>query len=179
MDLLRRAGARPLERAAGCAFGGLALAAALLAGAGCGARDRAEGIDERAGAPRPATGAGAERHAGADATAMPGAGATPQPPRGDTGAGTPRRLASQRLVEEGKGYWIAGRDEDARARFQEALRLDGSNGAAYYYLAELAADGRDWSRAEGYHAKAVSLLREREEFRRPLLDLAERIAGRR
>lgn len=102
-----------------------------------------------------------------------------EPPRGDTGAGSPRRIASDRLVEEGKGYLIAGRDAEARERFQRAVRLDGSNGVAYLYLAELAADGGEWSDAAGYHAQAEALLNGREDYRPALDDLAMRIARQR
>ena len=102
-----------------------------------------------------------------------------QPARGDAGADTPRRRASQRLVEEGKGYFIAGQNGEARERFQQAIRLDGSNGAAYYYLAEIAADEGEWDDAAGYREQAGALLRGREEYRQPLDDLAGRIADRR
>ena len=101
------------------------------------------------------------------------------PERTDAGAGSPRRLASQRLVEEGKGFRIAGRDAEAAERFQAALRLDGSNGVAHFYLAQLAADAGRWTEAAGYYEQAAALLRGREEYREPLGDLAGRIAERR
>lgn len=101
------------------------------------------------------------------------------PARDDPGAGSPRRRASDRMVEEAKGFWIAGRVDDARARLQQAVRLDGSNGAAFLLLAEIAADEGDWEDADGYHARAEDLLAGREGFRDRLDTLARRIAARR
>ena len=101
------------------------------------------------------------------------------PAREDAGVGSPRRRASDRMVEEAKGFWIAGRVDDARARLQQAVRLDGSNGGAFLLLAEIAADEGDWEDADGYHARAEDLLAGREGFRDRLDTLARRIAARR
>jgi tetratricopeptide (TPR) repeat protein len=155
--------------------------------AGCGLfRKEGTGPETRAGTPRdergatsPGEEAGTEGGLTTERTGVAAPGDRRQPARGDAGADTPRRRASQRLVEEGKGYFIAGQNGEARERFQQAIRLDGSNGAAYYYLAEIAADEGEWDDAAGYREQAGALLRGREEYRQPLDDLAGRIADRR
>ena len=112
-------------------------------------------------------------------TAVAAPGERRVPERSDPGAASPRRQASQHLVEEGKGYAVAGQDAEARERFESALRLDGSNGEAYFQLARLAADGGDWSNAAGYQEQAEALLRGLPEWRVPLEEMAARIADRR
>jgi hypothetical protein len=116
-------------------------------------------------------------------TARPDSGAYGDPdaatPGADPGENFPRRAASQRVVEEGKGFLIAGRESEAHQRFQQAIQLDGSNGVAYLYLAQISANRRDWSDAEGYHARATVLLAGKEEYQEPLDELARRIAQHR
>lgn len=109
--------------------------------------------------------------------APPGDRRTPE--RTDAGEGSPRRQASDRLVEEGKGYWIVGRNDEAWERLQQAVRLDGSNGVALYYLAEIAAEEGDRDDAAGYRERAAALLSGRSEYAAALDDLARRIAERR
>ncbi|MBA2566096.1 MAG: hypothetical protein H0V09_11845 [Gemmatimonadetes bacterium] len=139
-------------------------------------RDKDGRPETRAGAPAASGGRRTER----TATAAPPAPADVRTPeRTDTGAESPKRHASESLVEEGKGYWIAGRDREARERFEQALVLDGSNGVAYYYLAEIAVDAGRWDEAAGYRDRAAALLRGRETYREPLAELARRIAERR
>ena len=178
VDLLSRA-SYALRRA-GAGVAALWLAAMLLAiGApGCGAFRKDKGAEPRAGAPPQRTEA---TRAGrtAERAEAGGRGERRTPSRADAGADSPKRLASQKLVEEGKGYWVAGLDEQARERFGQAIRLDGSNGTPYYYLAEIAADAGEWADAAGYHERASALLRGREEYRQPLAELAGRIAERR
>lgn len=169
MDLLRPAPSRTHAALVGAFIVALAACASTT--------EERSRDDERSAEARTEEGR-ATRRGDSEATSVGAPGAR-SPSREDTGIGTPRRAASQRLVEEGKGYWIAGRLDEARSKLQEALRLDGSNGAAYYYLAVVAADAREWSDAEGYHAQAEALLRGREDYRMALDDLAERIAARR
>jgi tetratricopeptide (TPR) repeat protein len=111
-------------------------------------------------------------------TAVAAPGERRAPARTDPGASSPRRQASQRLVEEGKGYVIAGRGAEAYERFEAALTLDGSNGEAYFQLARLAADDGAWSDASGYYEQAEALLRGRAEWSAPLDELARRISER-
>jgi hypothetical protein len=167
------------------------LATALLAAAlsGCALFGKHEDVGSRAGAPGtdaptttpPASGktSGAAEGRTTERTAVAAPGERRAPAREDPGAGSPRREASQRLVEEGKGYAVAGQDAAARDRFESALRLDGSNGEAYFQLARLAADDGDWSDAAGYQAKAEALLRGTPGWDAALDELAGRIAERR
>lgn len=83
----------------------------------------------------------------------------------DTGAGTPQRRASLRVVEEGKGYLIAGRSREAADRFQRAARMDPSNGFAYYYLGRARIASGDARGAVGVLQKAESLLGPYPEWR--------------
>ena len=91
----------------------------------------------------------------------------------DPGAGTPERESSLRVVEEGKGYLIAGRATEAEARFATATRIDGTNGFAYYWLGRARVAAGDRSGAVGVLEKAESLLGPYPEWRdrtRALLD---------
>jgi tetratricopeptide (TPR) repeat protein len=83
----------------------------------------------------------------------------------DTGAGTPQRRASLRVVEEGKGYLIAGRSREAADRFQRATRMDPSNGFAYYYLGRARIASGDARGAVGVLQKAESLFGPYPEWR--------------
>jgi hypothetical protein len=168
----------------------VAAAAILAAGvSGCALFHKEGDAGARAGEPAgepsaasaPANGTPSGGAAGrtTERTAVAAPGERRAPAREDPGAGSPRREASQRLVEEGKGYAVAGQGAAARDRFESALRLDGSNGDAYFQLARLAADDGDWSDATGYQAKAEALLRGAPGWDAPLDDLAARIAERR
>jgi hypothetical protein len=168
----------------------LCLPAILLVAAGASACALFHNDDgARAGAPAGGAAQGASAGAGDSSGAAPGRatertavsapGERRVPERSDPGAASPRRQASQRLVEEGKGHAVAGQDVEARERFESALRLDGSNGEAYFQLARLAADAGDWSNAAGYQEQAEALLRGQPEWRAPLDELAARIGDRR
>ncbi len=135
---------------------GFALAV-LLALAAC-SRGREEG-------PR------TEPEARADPAATSGeeAGVTVEPPApreistdtahaSDPGAGTPSRESSQRVVEEGKGFMIAGRTSEAAGRFETASRIDPTNGFAWYWLGRARIAAGDRSGAVGVLEKAESLL---------------------
>ncbi len=158
---------------------------------GCALFQKDDGAGARAGPPAggaartgsesagPGDSSGATAGRATERTAVAAPGERRVPERSDPGASSPRRQASQRLVEEGKGYAVAGQDAEARERFESALRLDGSNGEAYFQLARLAADDGDWSNAAGYREQAEALLRGRAEWRAPLDELAARIAEQR
>ena len=94
----------------------------------------------------------------------------------DPGAGTPARRASQRVVEEGKGYLIAERPRDAADRFERATRIDPTNGFAYYYLGRARVDLGDRRGAIGMLEKAESLLGPYPEWRSRASALAESLA---
>ena len=76
----------------------------------------------------------------------------------DPGAGTPSRESSQRVIEEGKGYMIAGRTGAAASRFETASRIDPTNGFAWYWLGRARIAAGDRSGAIGVLEKAESLL---------------------
>ena len=76
----------------------------------------------------------------------------------DPGAGTPSRESSQRVVEEGKGYMIAGQTAEAAGRFETASRIDPTNGFAWYWLGRARIAGGDRAGAIGVLEKAESLL---------------------
>ncbi len=76
----------------------------------------------------------------------------------DPGAGTPSRQSSQRVVEEGKGFMIAGRTAEAAGRFETASRIDPTNGFAWYWLGRARIAAGDRSGAVGVLEKAESLL---------------------
>ena len=85
----------------------------------------------------------------------------------DPGAGTPEREASLRVVEEGKGYLIAGRGAEAEQRFLTATRMDGTNGFAYYWLGRARV-------AEGDRAGAIGVLEKAESLLGPYPDWRDR-----
>lgn len=95
----------------------------------------------------------------------------------DPGANTMARDASQRVVEEGKGFLIAGRPSDAASRFERATRIDPTNGFAYYYLGRARAEAGDRRRAIGVLEKAESLLGPYPEWRDRAASLAESLRG--
>jgi tetratricopeptide (TPR) repeat protein len=76
----------------------------------------------------------------------------------DPGAGTATRESSLRVVEEGKGFLIAGRSAEAEQRFETASRIDPTNGFAWYWLGRARLDLGDRGGALGVLEKAESLL---------------------
>lgn len=76
----------------------------------------------------------------------------------DPAAGSPERAASQRLVEEGKGYLIADQPDEAERRFLRAARIDPTNGFAWYHLGRARLAAGDRAGAIGVLEKAETLL---------------------
>lgn len=76
----------------------------------------------------------------------------------DSGAGTPEREASMKVVEEGKGYLIADKPGQAARRFEHATQIDPTNGFAYYFLGRARFDAGDRDAAVGVLEKAETLL---------------------
>jgi Flp pilus assembly protein TadD len=138
---------------------GFALAL-LLVLAACG-RGREEGPRTEAPVRESPPGAGdAETAAVGDAAVEPPAPreiSTDTAHASDPGAGTPSRESSQRVVEEGKGYMIAGRTAEAASRFETASRIDPTNGFAWYWLGRARIAAGDRSGAAGVLEKAESL----------------------
>ena len=90
----------------------------------------------------------------------------------DPGVGTPAREASHQIVEEGKGYLIAGQPREAARRFERATRVDPTNGFAYYYLGRARAETGDRAGAAGVLEKAEALLGPYPEWRERAVRLA-------
>lgn len=164
MDLLSRAArALPILLVAlgpiACAHGGERSAAGAVAGEPTD-DPRAEGTTASAPEPEPRT-ISTDR---ANAT--------------DPGAGSPTREASQRIVEEGKGYLIADRPAEAASRFERAARIDPTNGFAYYHLGRARIALGDRAGAIGVLEKAESLLGPYPEWRERATRLLERLGAR-
>ena len=139
----------------------LALVAVLL-GAAC-SRGREEG-------PRtepPVRAASEASAAGTTATPPPAPReiSTDRAAASDPGAGTAARESSLRVVEEGKGYLIAGQSAEAERRFATATRIDATNGFAYYWLGRARVSDGDRAGAIGVLEKAESLLGPYPEWR--------------
>lgn len=96
----------------------------------------------------------------------------------DAGAGSPERAASQSLVEEGKGYLIAGQAGEAERRFDRATRIDPTNGFAYYFLGRARVASGDRNGAIGVLEKAESLLGPYPEWRERAARLIGSLRGR-
>lgn len=95
----------------------------------------------------------------------------------DPGAGTAARRSSDRLVEEGKGYLIAGQPGEAARRLEQATRIDPTNGFAWYHLGRARAEMGDRSSAIGVLQKAESLLGPYPESRAAAARLLARLGG--
>ncbi len=96
----------------------------------------------------------------------------------DANAGSPAREASQRVVEEGKGYLIAGRAREAAARFLTAIQIDPTNGFAYYHLGRARIALGDEDGAIGVLDKAETLLGPYPEWRARAAELADSLRDR-
>lgn len=170
MDLLRRSRRSEDDPPAPALRAGLC-AALLAVTAACGGADREP---PRTTPDRGATAATSPADDPADRTDAP-----VEEPReistdralaADPGAGTPEREASLQVVEEGKGYLIAGQAGEAARRFEHATRIDPTNGFAYYYLGRARIENGERARALGVLEKAETLLGPYPEWR-------ERAAG--
>lgn len=95
----------------------------------------------------------------------------------DPGAETPQRRASHRVIEEGKGYLIAGQPREAVQRFQNAVRIDPTNGFGYYELGRAYAALGDRERALGVLEKADSLLGPYPYWRARVVQLMASLQG--
>ena len=80
----------------------------------------------------------------------------------------PGRDASNAVLEEGKGALEQGDLERAADNFQEAVSLDPSNGAGFYYLARLHFKNGEYEEAKQLLEKAETLLKGDEEWLLPL-----------
>lgn len=71
---------------------------------------------------------------------------------------TPQRAASNALVDNGNQALDQGQHDRAIDLFQEAVSVDPTNGAGYYYLALVKSRTGEYGGAWGYLEKAQSLL---------------------
>ncbi len=71
---------------------------------------------------------------------------------------SPEREASNAVIEEGKGLMERGQYDRAADRFQEAVAVDSTNGAAYYYGALVKTRSGEYGDAWGFLEKAEQLL---------------------
>jgi tetratricopeptide (TPR) repeat protein len=113
----------------------------------------------------------------ADAAPPPREISTDRANASDPGAGTAQRRSSDRLVEEGKGYLIAGQPGEAERRLEQATRIDPTNGFAWYHLGRARAELGDRSGAVGVLQKAESLLGPYPASRAAAARLLERLGG--
>lgn len=83
----------------------------------------------------------------------------------------PARDASNAVLEEGKGALEQGDLERAADNFQEAVTLDPTNGAGFYYLALLHFKKGEYDQSAVFLEKADSLLAGQEDWIIPLEEL--------
>jgi tetratricopeptide (TPR) repeat protein len=79
-------------------------------------------------------------------------------------ATTPKRMASQQLVDNGKIELMSGDLEKAVQTFQEAVTIDGSHGVAYYYLARAHYQLGHLEQAMGLLERAEALLNDSQDW---------------
>ncbi len=84
---------------------------------------------------------------------------------------SPERKASNAVVEQGQSTFNRGLYDQAANSFQEAVTLDATNGAAYYWLALAKLRSGEYGEAEGLIEKAQTLLAGRSEWTDKLSDL--------
>lgn len=90
---------------------------------------------------------------------------------------TPQRRASDRLVQKGMGQLDSRNYENALQIFQEAVNVDATNGAAYYYLALTNDYLGEKDTAMGLLDKAESLLGHDPLWLEKIDDLRMEISG--
>ena len=81
----------------------------------------------------------------------------PPPPKGPE-ALSPKREASQNMIDVGERYLGQGDLDKATQTFQEAINIDSDNGVAYYYLAKVMYQKSEYDDALGLLEKSEGLL---------------------
>ena len=82
-----------------------------------------------------------------------------------------QRSASQALVEQGLADYRTGDLEKAIRDFQDAITIDGQNGAAYYYSAQVCMESDNSADAKGFLDKAEVLFADDEEWLEKIVKL--------
>lgn len=77
---------------------------------------------------------------------------------------TPKRVASQEVVERGVKELQTNRAQNAVQTFQDAISIDGTNGAAYFYLAKAHYQLGSYERALAMLDRASALLGDANEW---------------
>ena len=84
---------------------------------------------------------------------------------------SPERSASNALIDQGETSFNRGLYDQAANSFQEAVTVDASNGAGYYWLALAKLRSGEYGEAEGLVEKAGTLLSSRPEWAEKLENL--------
>lgn len=84
---------------------------------------------------------------------------------------SPEREASNALIEQGQVSFQRGLYDQAAGTFQEAVTVDATNGAGYYWLALTKLRSGEYGEAEGLIEKALTLLSRRPEWAERLEEL--------
>lgn len=84
---------------------------------------------------------------------------------------SPEREASNALIEQGEVSFQRGLYDQAAGTFQEAVTVDATNGAAYYWLARTKLRSGEYGEAEGLIEKSLTLLSHRPEWAERLEEL--------
>lgn len=96
----------------------------------------------------------------------------PAKPRiGDQGVLTPERRASDSLIDSGNAKLAEGEPEKAVGIFRDAIKVDPSNGPAYYHLAFSYYKLQELEMARGSLEKAENLLRQDAEWSQKIDEL--------
>lgn len=77
---------------------------------------------------------------------------------------SPKREASQRILLLGQGYLDQGDLDRASQTFQEAINVDQENGIAYYYMAKVMYQKKEYDDALGLLEKGETLLQPYPEW---------------
>lgn len=81
-----------------------------------------------------------------------------RPPPPPSAALSPKREASQKIVQMGEEYLQKGLIDKALHTFQEAVNVDSENGVAYFFLAKALYEAKAYEDALGLLDRADSLL---------------------
>lgn len=84
---------------------------------------------------------------------------------------SPERQASNALIEQGQIAFERGLYDQAAGTFQEAVSIDATNGAAYYWLARAKLRSGEYGEAEGLIEKSLTLLSHRPDWAERLEEL--------
>jgi Tfp pilus assembly protein PilF len=96
----------------------------------------------------------------------------PSKPRiGNQNAQTPERSASNSLIENGNAKLAEGDAQKASIFFRDAIKVDPSNGPAYYYLSFSYFKMQETEMAKGLLEKAENLLSHDKEWLRKIEEL--------